>query len=45
MAASGAPTIVFHGKAAQVVGSLGVADVKLSISHSGAYAMAMAAVV
>ncbi|KAJ3029814.1 UNVERIFIED_CONTAM: 3-oxoacyl-[acyl-carrier-protein] synthase [Siphonaria sp. JEL0065] len=37
-----APTVVFHGDAKATVGKAGVKNVKITISHSGSYAIAMA---
>ncbi|KAJ3041629.1 3-oxoacyl-[acyl-carrier-protein] synthase [Rhizophlyctis rosea] len=37
-----APVVVFHGEAKEAVERVGLADVKVTISHSGAYAVAMA---
>ena len=36
----GRPTLKFHGRAAQIAGHLGVARAALSITHTGALAMA-----
>ncbi len=37
---SGRPTILFHGRAAQIAAGLGVARAALSLTHSGDLAMA-----
>ncbi len=37
---SGRPALKFHGRAAQIAGHLGVARAALSITHTGALAMA-----
>lgn len=37
---SGRPALEFHGRAAQIAGHLGVARAALSITHTGALAMA-----
>ncbi|OLY80881.1 Fatty acid synthase subunit alpha [Smittium mucronatum] len=39
---SGAPSVIFHGSAKQAALTAGVSSVKVSISHSGAYAGAVA---
>ncbi|KAJ1548194.1 3-oxoacyl-[acyl-carrier-protein] synthase [Nowakowskiella sp. JEL0078] len=38
-----APEVVFHGEAKTAVNKAGIKEVKVSISHSGAYGVAMAA--
>ncbi|KAG0226253.1 3-oxoacyl-[acyl-carrier-protein] synthase [Actinomortierella wolfii] len=42
MAESGAPSVVFTGAAAEAAAKAGVKEVKVSISHSGEYAVAVA---
>ncbi|KAK9765807.1 fatty acid synthase alpha subunit Lsd1 [Basidiobolus ranarum] len=42
-AESGAPKAVFSSKAQEVVDSTGLKEIKISISHSGSYAVAVAA--
>ncbi|KAF9167813.1 3-oxoacyl-[acyl-carrier-protein] synthase [Actinomortierella ambigua] len=42
MAESGAPSVVFAGAAAEAANKAGVKEVKVSISHSGEYAVAVA---
>lgn len=42
MAESGAPSVVFAGAAAEAAAKAGVHEVKVSISHSGEYAVAVA---
>jgi phosphopantetheine--protein transferase-like protein len=37
-----APVVVFHGAAKQIAAKAGVKEVKVTISHSGSYAVAMA---
>eukprot|EP00002_Diphylleia_rotans_P033397 TRINITY_DN709_c0_g1_i3.p1 TRINITY_DN709_c0_g1~~TRINITY_DN709_c0_g1_i3.p1 ORF type:complete len:4344 (-),score=1082.54 TRINITY_DN709_c0_g1_i3:153-13184(-) len=39
---SGAPVVVLHGYALEVATALGITDVKVTISHSGDYAVAQA---
>jgi fatty acid synthase subunit alpha len=39
---NGSPAVNFHGDAAKIIEKVGIKSVKVSISHSGAYAMAMA---
>ncbi|KAJ1679345.1 fatty acid synthase alpha subunit Lsd1 [Spiromyces aspiralis] len=39
---SGAPEVVLHGSAKQAVAKTGVTDIKVSISHSGSYAVSVA---
>ena len=41
---SGQPTVVLHGKAARHAEQLGVAEVKISLSHTASYAVAHAMV-
>lgn len=43
-AGSGAPKVLLHGHAKDVATTLGVSSVKVSISHSGEYAIAQAIV-
>ncbi|KAI9352522.1 hypothetical protein DFJ73DRAFT_926469 [Zopfochytrium polystomum] len=40
-----APSVLFHGEAKEIVAKAGVRDIKLTISHSGSYAIAMAVAV
>ncbi|PVU98003.1 hypothetical protein BB559_001847, partial [Furculomyces boomerangus] len=42
MAESGAPTVILHGAAKEASEKAGVKDIKVSISHSGGYAGAVA---
>ncbi|KAK9763384.1 fatty acid synthase alpha subunit Lsd1 [Basidiobolus ranarum] len=42
VADSGAPKAVFSGKAKEAVSSTGLKEIKISISHSGSYAVAVA---
>ncbi|KAI8824957.1 uncharacterized protein EV422DRAFT_605412 [Fimicolochytrium jonesii] len=37
-----APEVVFHGEAKEIIEAAGIQDVKVSISHSGSYAVAIA---
>jgi fatty acid synthase subunit beta len=39
---SGAPRVILHGYAAEVAERLGIKEIKVSISHSGNYAVAVA---
>lgn len=41
----GAPTIVLHGRAAQLAAELGVTSIELTLSHDGGMAMAVAAAI
>ena len=43
--ASGAPTVVLHGRAAVLAAELGVTSIELTLSHDGGMAMAVAAAV
>jgi len=43
--ASGAPTVVLHGRAAELAAELGVTTIELTLSHDGGMAMAVAAAV
>lgn len=41
--ASGAPTVILHGRAAELAADLGVTSIELTLSHDGGMAMAVAA--
>ena len=41
--ASGAPTVILHGRAAEIAADLGITTIELTLSHDGGMAMAVAA--